>query len=329
MHRLVWVFLYWLWHKGLFRVAHEYEPQLQKTYLLKSARSEDSDQPAHLRSLIWIFTGRSLGSQGCKVSSCGQRRLWSDCADAQADQSLRWTHMSEGTFFDIVAHNITMFLIRPHYVMAWKFIDKNVNSRNANVHVSNHVYIMHQSFETRPIRCRGIAGTCNFFSLQSLGKRRPLRGHTCIYGKLPAKSSCPPPRVVANKLIYFDKLLRAFREVPGEYAELWNPVQSPAVSSGNFSGKLKSRLIYGTAGIHRRLNHSNWAPLCPRYPRHRRGGGFKCLVHNKKACSLYSYFLLDLWVHFDVLETNVLLLKADTRGALDWLQSPVTKYFFS
>ena len=26
------------------------------------------------------------------VSSCGQRRLWSDWADAQADLSLRWAH---------------------------------------------------------------------------------------------------------------------------------------------------------------------------------------------------------------------------------------------
>ena len=42
------------------------------------APSEDSDQIAHSRSLIWIFTGRISDSQGCNVSSCGQRRLWSD-----------------------------------------------------------------------------------------------------------------------------------------------------------------------------------------------------------------------------------------------------------
>ena len=33
------------------------------------------------------------------VSSCEQRRLWSDCADAHADLSLHLAHMSEGTFF--------------------------------------------------------------------------------------------------------------------------------------------------------------------------------------------------------------------------------------
>ena len=50
-------------------------------------------------AVIRIFTVHILDSQGCKVFSCGQRRLGSDCADAQADLSLRWVHMSEGSFF--------------------------------------------------------------------------------------------------------------------------------------------------------------------------------------------------------------------------------------
>ena len=50
-----------------------------------------------------IFTGRILDSLGCKVSSCGQRRLWSDCVDAQADLSLCWAHMSSGTFSHVAA----------------------------------------------------------------------------------------------------------------------------------------------------------------------------------------------------------------------------------
>ena len=74
------------------------KPQRQKTYLQTCAPSEDTDQPAHTRSLIRIFTGHSLDNQGCKVSSRGQRRLWSDCANAQADLSLRLTDMTEGTF---------------------------------------------------------------------------------------------------------------------------------------------------------------------------------------------------------------------------------------
>ena len=46
-----------------------------------------------LPSLIRVFAMRSLGSSGPKLSSCGQRRLWSDWADAQADLNLRWAYM--------------------------------------------------------------------------------------------------------------------------------------------------------------------------------------------------------------------------------------------
>ena len=53
-----------------------------------------------------IFSGRRLDIQWCKVSSRGQRRLRSDCANAQADLSPRWAHMSEGTFSHVVPHEI-------------------------------------------------------------------------------------------------------------------------------------------------------------------------------------------------------------------------------
>ena len=56
------------------------------------APSEDSDQPGHPPSLIRVFAVRSMGSPGPKLSSCGQRRLRSDWADAQAYLSLRWAH---------------------------------------------------------------------------------------------------------------------------------------------------------------------------------------------------------------------------------------------
>ena len=54
--------------------------------------SEDSDQPGHPPSLIRVFAVRSMDSWGPKISSCGQRRLWSDWVDAQADLCLRWGH---------------------------------------------------------------------------------------------------------------------------------------------------------------------------------------------------------------------------------------------
>ena len=56
------------------------------------ASSEDSNQPGHPPSLIRVLAIRSVGSRGPKLSSCGQQRLWSDWADAQAHLSLRWTH---------------------------------------------------------------------------------------------------------------------------------------------------------------------------------------------------------------------------------------------
>ena len=60
------------------------EPPHDKTNEL-TVRPVWSDQ-------IWSAV-RSVGSSGPTVSSCGQRRLCSDWADAQADLSLRCPHM--------------------------------------------------------------------------------------------------------------------------------------------------------------------------------------------------------------------------------------------
>ena len=43
-------------------------------------------------------------------SASGQRRPWSDCADAQADLGLRWLPMPEGTFWHGAAH-VTYILV--------------------------------------------------------------------------------------------------------------------------------------------------------------------------------------------------------------------------
>ena len=92
------------------------------TNRLKAATSEKvlwiwslpdgSDQPPHSRSLIRIFIDRILKNQSSKISSCGQRRLWSDCADALADLSLCWAHMSVGT---CTFSHIETYHIRPNY----------------------------------------------------------------------------------------------------------------------------------------------------------------------------------------------------------------------
>ena len=51
------------------------------------APSEDSGQSGHLPSLIRVFALHSMASKGPKISSDRQQRLWSDWANAQADQS--------------------------------------------------------------------------------------------------------------------------------------------------------------------------------------------------------------------------------------------------
>ena len=82
----------------VIKVDHELQistvqPAHDKTNKMVCAPSEDSDQPGHPPSLIRVFAVRSMGSQGPKPSSCGQRRLWSNWVDAQTDLSLRWAHM--------------------------------------------------------------------------------------------------------------------------------------------------------------------------------------------------------------------------------------------
>ena len=69
------------------------------------APSEDSDQP----SLIRVFSVHSMGRKGPKLSSRGQRRLWSDWADAQADLSLRWAH--NHIFFSFFFHETVQMTI--------------------------------------------------------------------------------------------------------------------------------------------------------------------------------------------------------------------------
>ena len=59
-------------------------------YKIACSPSQDSARPAHPRSVIRVFEGHWIGSYQSKAS---QWRLWSACADAQADLSLRWAHI--------------------------------------------------------------------------------------------------------------------------------------------------------------------------------------------------------------------------------------------
>ena len=76
----------------------------KKTNKMTCAPSKDSDQPGHLCSLYRVFAVCSKGNWGTKISSCKQRRLWSDWADTQADLSLHWAHQSFCWFCCALAH---------------------------------------------------------------------------------------------------------------------------------------------------------------------------------------------------------------------------------
>ena len=73
----------------------------------------------HSHSQIRIFTGCIFNSQGCKVSSRGQRRLWSDCEDAHTDLSLHWVRMSKGMFshtaYHLILYDMQMYNKVPDY----------------------------------------------------------------------------------------------------------------------------------------------------------------------------------------------------------------------
>ena len=62
------------------------------------APSEDSDQPGHPPSLIWVFAMRMKKAWVLSYPLSAQQRHWSDWADAQADLSLRWAHMQHCHF---------------------------------------------------------------------------------------------------------------------------------------------------------------------------------------------------------------------------------------
>ena len=69
------------------------------------------DEPWHRPSLIRVFAVRFMSSKRPKLSLCGQWRLWSDWADAQADPSLCWAH-PHFWFCHVVAQISTSSLIQ-------------------------------------------------------------------------------------------------------------------------------------------------------------------------------------------------------------------------
>ena len=63
---------------------------LNKIYNKNCVTSKDSDHSAHPPSMARVYP--FLDSYKAVQITSDQQRLWSDCADAQADLSLRWSH---------------------------------------------------------------------------------------------------------------------------------------------------------------------------------------------------------------------------------------------
>ena len=64
-----------------------HEPGHRIPYMIAYAPSEDSDQPARPRSLIWVFAGPSLDSQGSKASRLTAKTLIRLCSRAGWSES--------------------------------------------------------------------------------------------------------------------------------------------------------------------------------------------------------------------------------------------------
>ena len=89
----------------------------QKTYPRTFAPSEDSDQPAHSRSLIRILTRCILDSQGWELSSCGQLEILNrlrSCADwfeSSTGAHIRRYVFSRGGLYIWVYNRLYYFLL--------------------------------------------------------------------------------------------------------------------------------------------------------------------------------------------------------------------------
>ena len=71
-----------------------YELAHDKTFITSCVTNTDSDQPVHPLGTTKALVYPSLDSLDAVEGTCDQPSLWSDCADAQADLSIRWSHKS-------------------------------------------------------------------------------------------------------------------------------------------------------------------------------------------------------------------------------------------
>ena len=97
----------------------------------------DSDQPV----LVWKYDKAScsslLGSLEAVEGTYEQRRLWSDCAKAQADLSLRWSHKSNIRFCRALAQFKRVAL---QLCFDWRLINCSHNDMNDKIMTSHYLH---------------------------------------------------------------------------------------------------------------------------------------------------------------------------------------------
>ena len=101
------VCLTWLKKRLLCVQAAEKEvtwASTQKSYNKTCVTSKDSDKPVHPPSLAKVLVYLFLDSLKAVEGTRYQRRLWSNCANVQADLSLRWSHKSYCRFYRVLGH---------------------------------------------------------------------------------------------------------------------------------------------------------------------------------------------------------------------------------
>ena len=86
---------------------------MSEMYIWICAFNKGSGQPAHLCSLIWIFTELILDSQEYKVDNKDWAQEYKvdnkDWADVQTDLNFCCAHMSQSTFSHVIAQIIFVF----------------------------------------------------------------------------------------------------------------------------------------------------------------------------------------------------------------------------
>ena len=84
-----------------------YEPAHDETYNKTCATSEDSDQPAHSRSLIRVFANRMCLLQLPGYSKRNKRQPLQYCVVVMADLSVCWSLRSYCRFCRALVHIFT------------------------------------------------------------------------------------------------------------------------------------------------------------------------------------------------------------------------------